>query len=236
MLIEDLKKHLFFLFFRVFFLMFLLCLDEWNDAQQIFDFFDVKTIENKINHNEFQSIWIFFESTQDFIDFARDANFFSSFLITIETRLFLFWDEKFESHVAQKLLTSSSTIINFSRNFFFLWTISHFFKFKETNDLSNEITKLDSKTKKIKTNKLSIDELTKKQIKEHEVKTISFSILDFFFSLNETTQTIDFHSRNFLKSKKKSKTQQTQKRTTKKELKSNHKIHNRNKRFSTQRI
>ncbi len=44
---------LFLFFFRAFFLTFWSRLDEWNDAQQIFDFFDVKTIESKINRKTF---------------------------------------------------------------------------------------------------------------------------------------------------------------------------------------
>jgi hypothetical protein len=44
---------LFLFFFRAFFLTFWLSLDEWNDAQQFFNFFDVKTIESKINRKMF---------------------------------------------------------------------------------------------------------------------------------------------------------------------------------------
>ncbi len=136
-----------------------------------------KSIVKDLNQSEFS-----FELTQDLIDFARDASFFS---FSSTTRLFLFWDEKFESHVAQELVTSSSMIINFSRNFLSLWTISHFFEFREADDLSNEITKLDSETKKTRANRSSIDELMKMQTKEQEIKTFFLSISNSFFLIRE---------------------------------------------------
>jgi hypothetical protein len=77
--------------------------------------------------------------------------------------------------------------------------------------------------------------LTKTQTKEQKINTIFFSIsISFFFSSIKTTQTINFHSRDFLKSKKKSKTQQTQKQKIEKKSKSNRRIHNRNECFSTE--
>jgi hypothetical protein len=68
-----------------------------------------------------------------------------------------------------------------SRNFIFsFWIISLFLEFKTADDHST-----DSKTKKTKANKLSIDELMKTQTKEQEVKITSFSISDFFFLTKE---------------------------------------------------
>ncbi len=64
--------------------------------------------------------------------------------------------------------------------------ISYFFEFKKAeNDHTKKIKKFNSEIEKIKTNKLSIDELTEEQTNEHEVKTTSFSISDSFFLIKE---------------------------------------------------
>ncbi len=145
-----------------------------------------KSIAKCFNQSEF-----FFESTQDFIDFARNANFFFS---SSTTRLFLFWDEEFESHVAQKLVTSSSVIIDFSKNFVFFWTILHFFVFKEADDSTQKIDKFNSKTKTTKANKFSVDELMKTQTKKQKINTFFFSISTSFFFIdkNDTNDWFSF--------------------------------------------
>jgi ubiquinone biosynthesis protein Coq4 len=64
-----------------------------------------------------------------------------------------------------------------SRNFFFFFrTISHFFEFKKADDSTQKIKQFNSETEKTKTNKLSIDELTKTQTEEQKIKTFFFSI------------------------------------------------------------
>jgi hypothetical protein len=63
--------------------------------------------------------------------------------------------------------------------------ISLFLKLKITDDHTNEIKRLNSKIEKTKASKLSIDELTKTQTEEQEIKTIFFSISDSFFFTEE---------------------------------------------------
>jgi ubiquinone biosynthesis protein Coq4 len=73
-----------------------------------------------------------------------------------------------------------------SRNFFFSSRIiSHFSEFKKANDSTQKIDKFNSETEKTRTNKLSIDELTKTQTKEQKIKTTSFSISNSFFSIDK---------------------------------------------------
>jgi hypothetical protein len=64
--------------------------------------------------------------------------------------------------------------------------ISYFFEFRKAkNDHINEIKKFNSEIEKTRTSKLSIDELTEKQTKKHEVKTTLFSISDSFSFIEE---------------------------------------------------
>ncbi len=108
--------------------------------------------------------------------------FFFSSISTVLTQD-SFNDEEFELFVSQRFETSFSMTIFSSRNFFFSSRIiSHFFEVRKARDSTQKIDKLNSKTKKTKANKFSIDELTKTQTKEQEIKTISFSIsISFFF-------------------------------------------------------
>ncbi len=191
-LIEDFKRHFFFvLFFKFSFWSF----DSISTNEMTHNSFSIfsmwkqskaKSIAKCFNQFEF-----FFELTQKFIDFVRNASFFFSFLTA---RLFLFWDGNFKSHVAQKLVTSSSMIIDFSRNFVLFWTILHFFVFKKTDDSTQKIDKFNSKAEKTKTSKFSIDELTKTQTKKQEINTIFFSIsISFFFiDKNDTNDWFSF--------------------------------------------
>jgi hypothetical protein len=68
--------------------------------------------------------------------------------------------------------------------------ISYFSEFKKVDDHSNKIKEFDSKTKKTRANKLSTDELTKKQTEEHEIETTFFSAFDSSF-LNEKNDADD---------------------------------------------
>jgi ubiquinone biosynthesis protein Coq4 len=63
--------------------------------------------------------------------------------------------------------------------------ISHFSEFKKTDDSTQKIEKLNSKTEKTKTNKFLIDELTKTQTKKQKIKTIFFSITNSFNFVDE---------------------------------------------------
>jgi predicted N-acyltransferase len=95
-------------------------------------------------------------------------------------------DEEFELFVSQKFETSLSMTIFSSRNFFFFSrTISHFSEFRKADDLTQKIKQLNSETEKTKANKLSIDELTKTQTEEQEVKTTFFSITETSSSVEE---------------------------------------------------
>ncbi len=95
-------------------------------------------------------------------------------------------DEELELLVSQRFETSLFMTTFSSRNSFSSsWINSHFSELKKIDDLSNEIIKFDSETKKTKTNKFSIDELMKMQTKEQKMKTISFSISNSFFFTKE---------------------------------------------------
>jgi hypothetical protein len=81
--------------------------------------------------------------------------------------------------------------------------ISYFFEFRKVeNNHTNKIKKFNSEIEKTKSNKLSIDELTKKQTNEHEVKTTLFSILNSFFSVNENDSDNRFLFAKFSKDEK----------------------------------
>ncbi len=107
--------------------------------------------------------------------------FFSSISIVLTQDLSN--DEKFELFVSQKSETSFFMTSFSSRNIiFFLWTISLLFELRTADDHST-----DSKIEKTKTNKLSMNELTKKQTKKQKMKTIFFSTFDSSFSSQEAS-------------------------------------------------
>ncbi len=61
----------------------------------------------------------------------------------------------------------------------------HFLAFREADDSTQEIDKLNSKTEKTRTSKFSIDELTKTQTEEQKINIIFFSISIFFFFIDK---------------------------------------------------
>jgi hypothetical protein len=99
----------------------------------------------------------------------------------------LFNSRRLELLVSQRSETLLSvTILTFKNFFSSSRTISYFFEFKKVeSDHTKKIKKLNSEIEKIKASKLSIDESTKEQTDEHEVKTTSFSISDSFFLTKE---------------------------------------------------
>jgi hypothetical protein len=99
----------------------------------------------------------------------------------------LFNNRKLELFVSQRSETLLSVTVLTFRNFFSsLRTISYFFEFKKVeSDYTKKIKNFNSEIEKIKASKLSIDESTKEQTNEHEVKTIFFSISASFFLTKE---------------------------------------------------
>jgi hypothetical protein len=130
--------------------------------------------------------------------------FFSFFSISITSTKNLFNNKKFELFVSQRFETLLSvTILTFRNFFFFFWTISYFFEFKKAeDDHTKKIKKFNSKIEKIRTSKLSIDESTEKQTDEHEIKTISFSISNFFFFTKKNDADDWFSFAKFSKSRR----------------------------------
>ncbi len=120
-------------------------------------------------------------------------SFFSSSISIVLTRD-LSNNEKFELFVSQKFETSLFMTSFSSRNIIFsLWTISLFFELRTADDHS-----IDSEIEKTKANKLSIDELTKKQTEEQKVKTIFSSTFDSSFSSQKASTDDDrFSSAEF---------------------------------------
>jgi hypothetical protein len=57
--------------------------------------------------------------------------------------------------------------------------------FKKADDSTQKIDKFNSEAEKTKTNKFSIDELTKTQTKEQKIKTTFFSISNSFFFIDK---------------------------------------------------
>ncbi len=122
---------------------------------------------------------------------AKDSKskcFLSSFSSSISIVLMqdLFNDEKLELFVSQKFETSFFMTSFSSRNIISsFWTISLLFELKTADDHS-----IDSEIEKTRTNKFSINELTKKQTKKQRVKTIFSSTFDSSFS-NQKASTND---------------------------------------------